>query len=94
MFDQKAEKYEAITEIDVRKAYTHAFNQVTDIPVFNQFHKWKHFNYKAHNYTKFRELTVFMVKPKEQVLFFNKAHCLTYAKVFKALPRQMRNPML
>ena len=42
VFNQKTEKYEkyafmteTTTEIDVRKAYTHAFNQITEIPVFN-----------------------------------------------------------
>ena len=77
VFNQKSEKYdkyefmpETTTEIDVRKAYTHAFNQITEIPVFNQFDIWKHFNYKAHDYSKFHELTLFLVKPKEQALFF------------------------
>ena len=53
VFNQRTEKYdkygfmtEATTEIDVRKAYTHAFNQITEIPVFNQFDIWKQFNYK------------------------------------------------
>ena len=83
VFNQRTEKYdkyafmtETTTEIDVRKAYTHAFNQITEIPVFNQFDIWKHFNYKAHDYSKFHELTLFLVKPKEQALFFNKTHCM------------------
>ena len=76
VFNQRTEKYEkygfmseTATEIDVRKAYTHAFNQITEIPVFNQFDIWKHFNYKNHDYSKFHELTLFLVKPKEQALF-------------------------
>ena len=60
---------ETTTEIDVRKAYTHAFNQITEIPVFNQFDIWKQFKYKTHDYSKFHELTLFLVKPKKQALF-------------------------
>ena len=74
---------ETSTEIDVRKAYTHAFNQITEIPVFNQFDIWKQFNYKAHDYSNFHELTLFLVKPREQALFFHKAHCLIYGKFLK-----------
>ena len=90
VFNQRTEKYdkygfmsETTTEIDVRKAYTHAFNQITEIPVFNQFDIWNHFNYKAHDYSKFHELTLFLVKPKEQALLFNKTHCLVYGKFLK-----------
>ena len=90
VFNQRTEKYdkyafttETTTEIDVRKAYTHAFNQITEIPVFNQFDIWKRFNYKAHDYSKFHELTLFLVKPKERALFFNKTHCLVYGKFLK-----------
>ena len=75
---------ETTTEIDVRKAYTHhAFNQITEIPVFNQFDIWKRFSYKSHDYSKFHELTLFLVKPKEQASFFNKTHCLVYGKFLK-----------
>ena len=69
VFNQRTNKYDnygfmpdITTEIDVRKAYTHAFNQITEIPVFNQFDIWKQFNYKTHDYSKFHELTLFLVK--------------------------------
>ena len=90
VFNQRTNKHDnyafmpdATTEIDVRKAYTHAFNQITEIPVFNQFDIWKQFNYKTHDYSKFHELTLFLVKPKKQALFFNKIHCLVYHKFLK-----------
>ena len=90
VFNQRTNKHDnyafmpdAATEIDVRKAYTHAFNQITEIPVFNQFDIWKQFNYKTHDYSKFHELTLFLVKPKKQALFFNKIHCLVYHKFLK-----------
>ena len=71
------------TEIDVRKAYTHAFNQIKEIPVFNQFDIWKQFSYKTQDYSKFHELTLFLMKPKEKALFFNKTHCLEYGMFLK-----------
>ena len=41
----KDDKYcytpEVTTEIDVRKAYTSAFNKIAEIPVFPQFDIWK-----------------------------------------------------
>ena len=90
VFNQRTNKHDnygfmpdATTEIDVRKAYTHAFNQITEIPVFNQFDIWKQFNYKTHDYSKFHELTLFLVKPKKQALFCNKIHCLVYHKLLK-----------
>ena len=90
VFNQRTEKYErygfmseTTTEIDVRKAYTHAFNQITEIPVFNQFDIWKQFSYNNHDYSNFHELTLFLVKPKKQALFFNKTHCLVYGKFLK-----------
>ena len=77
VFNQRTSKYdncacmaETSSEVDVRKAYTHAFNQNTEIPIFNQWDIWKQFNYKAHDYSNFHELTWSLVKPKEQALFF------------------------
>ena len=77
VLNQKTEKYdnyafmtETRTEIDVRKACTHAFNQTTEIPVFNQFDIWKQLSYKDHDDSNSHELTLFIVKPKEQALFF------------------------
>ena len=90
VFNQRTNKHDnyafmpdATTEIDVKKAYTHAFNQITEIPVFNQFDIWKQFNYKTHDYSKFHELTLLLVKPKKQALFFYKIHCLVYHKFLK-----------
>ena len=40
-FDKYFFTTESCVEIDVRKAFTHAFNQMTEIPVFAQFDVWK-----------------------------------------------------
>ena len=90
VFNQRTNKYDkygfmpdTTTEIDVRRAYTHAFNQIKEIPVFNQFDIWKHFNYKSQDYSNFHELTLFLVKPKEKALFFNQTPCLVYGMFLK-----------
>ena len=90
VFNHRTEKYDnyvfmtdTTTGKDLRKACTDAFNQIIEIPVFNQFDIWKQFSYKNHDYGKFHELTLFLVKPKEQALFFNMAHCLVYGKPLK-----------
>ena len=57
-------------EIDVRKAFTHAFNKITKIPVFTQFDVWKPFDYKKHDYQALHELTLYLVKPKSATMFF------------------------
>ena len=51
--------------------------------MFNSFDIWKKFNYKTHDYDKLHELTLFLVKPKEKALFFNKTHCLVYGMFLK-----------
>ena len=78
VFNQKTEKddkyvfmTDTTTKIDVRKAYTHAFNQIAEIPVFNQFDIWKQFRYRNHDYGKFHDLTLFLVRPKEQGALFS-----------------------
>ena len=71
-----------ITEIDVRKAYTSAFNKIAEIPVFIQFDIWKPFN---GNVTDFHDLTLYLVKPTKRSLFFNKAYTLVYGMFLNAL---------
>ena len=66
----KDDKYcyttEVTAEIDVRKAYTSAFNKIAEIPVFTQFDIWKPFN---GNVTDFHDLTLYLVKPTKRSLF-------------------------
>ena len=86
----KDDKYfytpEVATEIDVRKAYTSAFNKITEIPVFTQFDIWKPFN---GNVTDFHDLT-HLVKPTKRSLFFNKAYTLVYGMFLKHFVKQCK----
>ena len=87
----KDDKYfyapEVTTEIDVRKAYTSAFNKIAEIPVFTQFDIWKPFNGDV---SKFHDLTLYLVKPTKQSLFFNKAYCLVYGMFLKHFVKQCK----
>ena len=70
---QEFDKYffttEACVEIDVRKAFTHAFNQMTEIPVFTQFDVWKPYK-KEHSIESFHPLTLYLVKCTGEAMFF------------------------
>ena len=87
----KDDKYcytpEVTTEIDVRKAYTSAFNKIAEIPVFTQFDIWKPFN---GNVTDFHDLTLYLVKPTKRSLFFNKAYTLVYGMFLKHFVKQCK----
>ena len=73
---------EISVEIDVRKAYTHAFNQIKEVPAFNQFDIWKRFNYNAHDDGKFHELTLFFVKPSQKKLYCSTRPIVWYMVCF------------
>ena len=98
----KDDKYcytpEVTTEIDVRKAYTSAFNKIAEIPVFTQFDIWKPFNGDAsaeasrgiRDVTDFHDLTLYLVKPTKRSLFFNKAYSLVYGMFLKHFVKQCK----
>ena len=77
-------------EIDIRKAYTHAFTQITKVPVFTQFDIWKHYDGEKHDFNKMHELTLYLVKSKSLNIFFNKTYTLIYGKFLKQLPKQCK----
>ena len=77
-------------EIDVRKAYTHAFTQITKVPVFTQFDIWKHYDSERHDFNKMHELTLYLVKSKSLNIFFTKTYTLIYGKFLKQLPKQCK----
>ena len=71
---------EHTVEIDIRKAFTHAFNKITEIPVFTQFDVWKHYDYMMHDHRKLHELTLYLVKANKPTMFFNKTYNLVYGR--------------
>ena len=75
------------TEIDVRKAYTSAFNKIAEIPVFTQFDIWKPFNGTV---TDFHDLTLYLVKPIKRSIFFNKAYTLVYGMFLMHFVKQCK----
>ena len=71
---------EHTVEIDIRKAFTHAFNKIKEIPVFTQFDVWKHYDYMKHDHRKLHELTLYLVKANKPTMFFNKTYNLVYGR--------------
>ena len=71
---------EDTVEIDIRKAFTHAFNKIKEIPVFTQFDVWKHYDYMKHDHRKLQDLTLYLVKANKPTLFFNKIYNVVYSK--------------
>ena len=58
-------------KIDVRKAFTHAFNQMTKTPEFTQFDVWKPYR-KEHKTESFHSLTLYLVKCTGEASFSTK----------------------
>ena len=81
-FDKYFFTTESCVEIDVRKAFTHALNQMTEIPVFTQFDVWKSYK-KEYKIESFHPLTLCLAKSNGKAMFFNKAYCLVYGQFLK-----------
>ena len=62
-------------EIDVSKAFTSAFSQITDIPVFNEFDC-----FQLYNNEPIALNNLYIVKVQACNLFFNKTYNLCYGK--------------
>ena len=79
---------EHTAEIDIRKAFTHAFNKIKEIPVFTQFDVWKHYDYMKHDHRKLHELTLYLVKANKQTMFFNKTYNQVYGRFLAGYANQ------
>ena len=88
-FDKYFFTTESCVEIDVRKAFTHAFNQMTEIPVFTQFDVWKPYK-KEYKIEAFHPLNLYLVKSKGEAMFFNKAYCLVYGQFLTHLHKKCK----
>jgi len=60
-------KYQELVEVDITKAYTSAFDQINEIPVFNEFDIWKKYNNED-----IKDLSLYLVESHEGNLFFDK----------------------
>ena len=73
-------------EIDRSKAYTWAYNQIVEVPVFNQFDVWKAYDYTKHDFNEFGDLTIYLVRAEgEALMFFNKPYLLIHGMFLKHL---------
>ena len=67
-------------EIDISKAFTHAFITISEIPVFNQFDIWRAFDDTTDIYD-LHDLTLYYIEKKTTILkrtgrmLFNKKYC-------------------
>ena len=88
-FDKYVFTTESCVEIDVRKAFTHAFNQMTEIPVFTQFDVWKPYK-KEYKIETFHPLTSYLDKCTGEAMFFNKTYCSVYGQFLKHLHKKCK----
>ena len=73
-------------EIDRSKAYTWAYNQIVEVPVFNEFDIWKPYDYDKRDYKEFGDFGLFLVRAVDEApMFFNKPYMLIYGKFLKHL---------
>ena len=74
--DKNSYTPESCVSLDIRKAYTHAYMKISEIPVFTQFDVWKPYDQKVHDHSKLHGLTLYLLKAKKQNMFFNKTYNL------------------
>ena len=58
--------------LDIRKAHTHAYMKISEIPVFTQLNVWKRYDQKVHDHSKLHGLTLYLVKAKKQNMFLTR----------------------
>ena len=88
-FDKNVD-VKTLCEIDRTKAFTWAFTQIKEIPVFSEFDDWKHGDTLLPNgnnwdNTKIEDLNLYMVQISSSNIFFNKKYNLVYGKFLKKL---------
>ena len=69
-----------LVEINKTKAFTWAFTQIKEIPVFSEFDDWKKWDD-----TKIEDLNLYMVEVKASNIFFNKKFNLIYGKILSKI---------
>jgi hypothetical protein len=64
-----------VIELDISKAFTHAFSQIVEIPIFNEFDSFTIYNNEPISLNN-----LYIVKVESGNLFFNKTYNLCYGK--------------
>ena len=72
------EKNNKLIEIDMSKAYTFSFSEITEIPVFNIFDNFEYYQNEPIN-----DLSLYIIKNDKLNLFCNKKYNLCYGKYLK-----------
>ena len=67
-----------LVEIDRNKAFTAAFSEITQIPIFNEFD-----NFRAYQGEAIEDLTLYVVRAEKHDLFFNRRYNLSYGIFIK-----------
>ena len=75
-------------EIDMSKAFTYAMTLISEIPVFNQFDIWKEYDKRTMDINKNHDLTLYMVKSRDENIFLNQDFSLVYGKFLKQVSFQ------
>ena len=72
------ERVEGLIEIDVSKAYTHAFTNISEVTVFNEFD-----NFEPYTNDDINDLSLYLIKTNTNTLFCNKQYNLCYGLFLK-----------
>ena len=78
-FDKNVDE-KTLCEIDRNKAFTWAFTQIREIPVFSEFDDWLKWDD-----TELKDLNLYMVQVYSSNIFFNKKYNLVYGKFLKKM---------
>jgi len=70
-------------ELDRRKAYTKSTIDTVEVPVFSVFDVWKKYDYTKNDFSKMKDLTLYLVRSKVKNLFLNRTYNLIYGKFLK-----------
>ena len=70
-------------ELDRRKAYTKSTIDTVEVPVFSVFDVWKKYDYTKNDFSKMKDLTLYLVRSKMKNLFLNRTYNLIYGKFLK-----------
>jgi len=74
-----------LVELDRNKAFTAAFSEITQVPVFNEFD-----NFRSYQGEALEDLTLYVVRAEKYDLFFNRRYNLSYGIFLKLLASKIQ----